>query len=103
MGEVWSQLTELFMDSAQFRAGFGWGLIVAVVGWAFVALLNSLQEQWNKIRQFFEPTQQPGRGPMVKGPSPARMMLGCVGRVVMFLVGVAIVVVVLWWMLPGVR
>jgi hypothetical protein len=105
MLEGWSQFLDLLGTNAYFRAGFIWGLVVVAIGWAIWGLCHWLYVQWLKVRQFFEPTRMPGRVPVPveTGPSPATIMLGCVGRIVFTLLVLAAVIGVLLWLvnLPG--
>lgn len=102
MLEGWSQFIDLLTHNAYFRAGFVWGLVVVLIGWGIWSLWYWLYVQWLKVRQFFEPTRRPGRIPVETGPSPASIMLGCLGRIVMTgIVMVGVLLVLWWWLLPG--
>lgn len=98
MMEWWSRFFDLLAHNEYFRAGFIWGLVMVGIGWAIWGLLHWLYVQWLKIRQFFEPIKKPGRVPVETGPSPANIMLGCVGRVIVTVVIIATVIVVLLWL-----
>src|SRR4051812_28541651 len=96
-----SRFIELLVNNIDFRLGFLWGLMVVGALWITWSLLFRLYVQWLKMRQFFEPIKKPGRVPVEAGPSPASIMLGCLWRIFVTLVGLAIVIVVLLWVLHG--
>ena len=97
MTELWSQFYGLFSQSDHFRAGFFWALIVVFGLWVVSGIAKWLYVRWTKIRQFFEPTRQPSKGPVEKGPSRARDLLGCLGNLVVLLLVIALVIVALFW------
>jgi hypothetical protein len=74
---------------------------VAVLVWIIWGAFSWLYVQWLKMRQFFEPIRKPGRVPMETGPSPAGIMLGCLWRIFVTIVVLAMVFVVLIWALGG--
>lgn len=81
-------------NNADFRGGFFLALLVAFGVWLLWALGYYLHVQWLKIRQFFEPTKIPAKPAVTTGPSPASIMLGCMGRALLtaFIIAVAILV-----------
>src|SRR3954452_6901586 len=95
----WSQFIDLLANNVYFRSGFLWGLIIVGVVWMVWELFFRLYMQWLKMRQFFEPIKRPGRVPMEAGPSPAGIMLGCLWRVFVTIVMLAIVSGILIWVL----
>jgi hypothetical protein len=101
--EWWSHFLDLLTHNDYFRAGFIWGLVFVAIGWGLWGLIYRLHVQWLKMRQFFEPTRVPGKVPVATGPSPASVMLGCLGRIVVTLVVLATVIVLLLWFVnpPG--
>jgi hypothetical protein len=99
--EWWSHFLDLLTSNVYFRAGFAWGVGVAVALWGVVIFCNNLYARWLKMRQFFEPIKKPGKAPVETGPSPASMMFGCLGQIVLTLVVLATVVAALmWWANP---
>lgn len=97
MTEWSSQFFDLFTHSAHFRAGFIWALVMVGLGWLVLTILNWLYAQWLRVRKFFEPTQQPGKMPVVAGSSPAGILLGCLGGILVIVLPIGIVIMVLFW------
>lgn len=97
MAEFWSQFYDLFSQSTHFRAGFMSALIVVFGGWVVFGLLNWLYARWLRVRQFFEPIQQPVKVPTEKGRSPAGNLIGCLGSLLGLLLFIALVIVALFW------
>lgn len=95
--EWWFQFIDLLTHNEYFRAGFIWGLVVVSIGWIIWELLYRLHVQWLKMRQFFEPIKRPGRVPLETGPSPANIMFGCLGRIIVTVIVVATVILLLFW------
>jgi hypothetical protein len=97
--EWWSDFAYLLTHNEYFRAGFIWALVFMAIGWLIWGLCYRIYVQWLKMRQFFEPIKKPGRVPVETGPSPANIMLGCLGRILLTIVVLAIVLaIMLWWL-----
>lgn len=93
----WTQFSDLLINSVHFRAGFLWGLGVALLLWAASVVFRWLYARWLRVRQFFEPIKKPGKMPVEAGSSPASILLGCVGSLLGIVLLVATVVMVLLW------
>jgi hypothetical protein len=93
--ELWFDFAYLIATDEYFRSGFSAGVVLCIAAAIIWRLLFALNVQWNKIRQFFEPTKKPGKMPVELGPSPASMSLGCMGRIfiTVFIIGVMILLV----------
>ena len=94
--------SDLLANNEYFRSGFLWGLSFVALGSLGWWLLQGIYKQWLKVRQFFEPIKKPGKLPIETGPSPAGMSLGCLGRVLAFLLIPVLCYYLLWlWQLQG--
>ncbi len=96
--ELWLDFLYLLTNNEYFRAGFISGLVFIAVVWSIWGLFFRLHVQWLKMRQFFEPIRKPGRVPTETGPSPASILFGCLGRIVVTVLVLAIVIVALLWL-----
>lgn len=90
----WIRFVDVMTNNADFRSGFILALLFAGAGWLLWALMYHLHVQWLKIRQFFEPTKIPAKPAVTTGPSPASIMLGCLGRTLLTVLIIAFAILV---------
>jgi hypothetical protein len=93
--------SNLLANDEYFRSGFISGIALLLVFWLLSQVYLMLTKQWLKIRQFFEPIKKPGKVPTETGPSPAGMLLGCIGRIVVTLVAFVFLFLLWWVLLPA--
>ena len=96
--EWWTHFLDLLTQNVYFRAGFLWGIGFILAGWVIYYLLHGAYVQWLKMRQFFEPTKKPGKPPVETGPSPASLLLGCIGRTFLIVLVLATAIMSLVWL-----
>ena len=82
MTDLWNRFGELFTTNMYFRAGFIWALIFVALVWIGWQILFYFYNRWLKILKFFQPTKTPSKLPTETGPSPAGMLLGCIGQLI---------------------
>lgn len=85
IAEIIKPLLERFTNDACFRSGFYWGLMVTLV---IGLVARQLLYYWNRVLQFFKPTQKPATNP---GPSP---LSTCMGAILAFLALMIILVII---------
>jgi hypothetical protein len=102
--EWWTHFLDLLTQNVYFRAGFLWGLVVALIVWLIYVTLSWLYVEWLKIRTYFEPSKRPGKTPLETGPSPASITLGCMGRTLIVATVITAVILVSMWLTnaPGI-
>jgi hypothetical protein len=99
--ELLSDFVNVITNNEDYRTGFLSGLVLIGVIWLASWLFFRIYTQWLKVRQFFEPIKTPARTPTEAGPSPARMLLGCVGRVIIAVLGIALLFLLWIGMTPS--
>ena len=99
MADFWNQLVELLTTNIYFRAGFMWAWICMALLWIGWQILFYFYTKWLKILQFFQPTKTPSKLPTETGPSPAGMLLGCIGQLIGMLFLLAVVGGILYFAL----
>lgn len=92
--QLWLRFVDAMTNNADFRGGFVLALIFAATVWLLWAFGYYLHVQWLKIRQFFEPTKIPAKPAVTSGPSPASIMLGCMGRALLNALIIAVAILV---------
>jgi hypothetical protein len=73
-------------SDASFRSGFCWGLMIAL---AVGFLSREVLYRWNKVLQFFKPTQKPATNP---GPSPFSTCMGAIFALLVLMIILVIIV-----------
>lgn len=101
--DVWYRFLDLMFTNEYYRAGFFSALIVVAFVWIVSGLFYRLHVQWLKMRQFFEPIKKPAKAPTETGPSPASILAGCMVRIVVTALVLAVAIVGLLWLMnsPG--
>ena len=90
MAEQWFRFVDLLTHNIYFRSGFFSALLAVGICFLIWRVFYGLYVHWLKIRQFFEPIKKPGKAPVETGPSPAGMLFGCMGRLLLILLVVTL-------------
>lgn len=81
--EFLDRFLKILSENEDFRMGYVLGFLTpaAFAGIWYVCFV--IYSVWLRIRKFFEPTKKPGDMPTKPGPSPAGMLMGCLGNVIL--------------------
>jgi hypothetical protein len=88
--ESWPEIVEQSRWHPQYVTGFATGVAVTLAA-AFVLLsfAGRLVAFWNRLLMPFLPTKQPGKLPVVQGPSPLRIIFNFLVTALILIVAVA--------------
>jgi hypothetical protein len=97
MGDLVDRLIDLLTDPLYWLNS----LPAIITLWLLSLLFGWLMRQWNRILQFFEPTDEPGDPPRNEGPSSFEKFMGCAFSTFLFVLLFSGVAFYLWWEFIG--